>query len=1013
MKKAILLLSALLTAQFNTAQNTSSILKTCSQIHYNEHQQLDFLVFQEQAILKTENTIDVLQKIYDAPGYTFQSLKKEQDNLGYTHEKFSVTYQNLTIAGAVIIVHSKAGKIMSINGQLNSIQTPTNAFRISKSNALQKAQMHLHIKKLKTDKSDELTYFRQLLNDPSFTFSPKIEAIIFLSETSSYNAYKVALHAEEPLFNGEAYINAQTGELLGQYNQVCLIDVPAVGKTQYNSTQNFTNDQFVGGYRLRESQRGQGIETYSLNNTTTFSAAVDVVNASPTWTTNTVDSTCIGVHWGTEQVYDYLQNVHSRNSIDNNGFKLISFVHYGNNFGNAFWNGQFMTYGDGNPSQNFRKMGSLDVTGHEVTHGLVQQSAGLGQGVSNTEANSLNEAWADIIGTSIERYTLPSGWDWVVGKDVTLNGAGIRNMQNPNVLSNPDTYGGTFWDISFANIHNNGCPADFWFYLLNAGGSGTNDLNNSYSVTAISPLDAEKIAFRALTVYFTPTTNYAAARLHTIQSAKDLFGACSNQVEQVIRAWYAVGVGSNYSAAANPNFIATNYFCTAPATTSFVNTTPYGFNYSWAFGDGSISSNTNPVHTYTSNGVYTVKLYATGCNNLLDSITKTAYINVSIPQTPTLSANSVSICSGATLTVSANGNNIGWYANPTASGTPISIGNNFTIPSTLTANTSYYATSNVTPPLFYGGILSNTSAATAGTMLNTGAHSLNFDVTTTCTLQSVVVYAQNAGSRVISLRNNANNLINSLIVALTPGANTLTLAFPLAVGQNYKLGLTASTSQPFFVSTSGVNFPYQIGGCVNINTSSLGNSQYPWFYNWEIERALCNSGIVPVNVTVNALPSVSLSANNLTVCPDANAIALTGSPSGGNYLGSSVSNAVFSPSIGAGIYPISYNYTDGNGCAAAAQISITVEACVSVKEQQLQNSISVYPNPAHHNCFIKNETGKALSGSLFDVHGKLLQQFTHSEKEFSFSVTGLAKGVYTLKLSDEAKTSVYYKIVVD
>ncbi len=1012
MKKIIVVLHLVLSVSFSYSQTIASILNSCSQLEYDKHQRLTFLTFQEKANFSVDNTLTVLKQVYGESGYKFQPFKKESDDLGFTHEKFSVLYQSLPIAGAVINVHSKNGKIVSINGQLSPITTPINTSHISITSALNFAKTHLQIKKIKTDNAIETAHYRKLLNDPLFSFTPKVESIIFLNETKSFNAFKVSLYAEEPLFNGEIYIDAQTGELLGQYNKVCTIDVPASGNTQYNGTQNFTNDQFAGGYRLRETQRGLGIETYNLSTSTNYGLATDIVNATPTWTNSGVDSTAIGAHWATEKVYDYYFNIHNRNSIDNSGFKLISYVHYGNNFGNAFWNGQFMTYGDGNVSVGFRKMASLDVCGHEVTHGLVQNTGALGQGQSSPgEPNALNEAWSDIIGTGVERYALPSSWNWVLGKDVTLNGAGIRNMQNPNLLSNPDTYGGTFWDAQLTNIHNNGCVADFWFYLLCTGGNGINDINNSYSVTAISNLDAEKIAFRALAVYFTPSTNYSAARLHTIQAAKDLFGACSNQVEQVIRAWYAVGVGSDFSSAASPNFVSNNYSCSAPATSNFVNTTSYAFNYNWSFGDGNTSTATNPIHTYTANGIYTVKLYATGCNNLLDSVVKTAYITVNIPQTPTASATSICANSSATLNAIGSGT-VQWYTNPTATGLPIASGTTFITP-VLTTSTNYYLVSEQAPPLFFGGILSNTAAATTGTFLNSGSHSLNFDVINTCTLKSVVIYAQTAGTRVIFLRNSANNVVNSIFAPLVPGSNTVSLSFPLTIGQNFKLNMAAGSGQSFFITNSGVNYPYQIGGCITIKNSTMPGNEYPWFYNWEVERGTCVSGITSVNVNINANPSTTLTVSNATVCPNANAVNLTGLPVGGSYSGTSVNGSVFSPSVGTGIYPITYIYTDGNGCKDTSQVSISVESCVSVKEQSLSQSVNVYPNPTQYSCTIKNTTEKKLTGNLIDINGKRLKQVVSSEKEFFILVNDLAKGVYTLRLNDEANNTAYYKIVVN
>ena len=124
---------------------------------------------------------------------------------------------------------------------------------------------------------------------------------------------------------------------------------------------------------------------------------------------------------------------------------------------------------------------------------------------------------------------------------------------------------------------------------------------------------ASAIAYRALNVYMTPNTDYTNARACAIQAAKDLYGACSNEVMQTANAWYAVGVGTLYSSSViDPAFIADEpVACTVPATINFTNQTNAASAYTWYFGDGSSSTVSNPAHTYTANGIYSVKLVAT------------------------------------------------------------------------------------------------------------------------------------------------------------------------------------------------------------------------------------------------------------------------------------------------------------------------------------------------------------------------------------------------------------------
>jgi hypothetical protein len=126
-----------------------------------------------------------------------------------------------------------------------------------------------------------------------------------------------------------------------------------------------------------------------------------------------------------------------------------------------------------------------------------------------------------------------------------------RSFIDPNSLNHPDTYEGNYWlstntqSDNIEIVHANSSIMNHWFYLLSEGGSGTNDLNNSYNVPGIGMDDATKIVFRAEITYFDPAELFFWARGHTIDAARDIFGNCSQQVESVIRAWHAVGVGNS------------------------------------------------------------------------------------------------------------------------------------------------------------------------------------------------------------------------------------------------------------------------------------------------------------------------------------------------------------------------------------------------------------------------------------------------------------------------------------
>jgi PKD repeat protein len=153
--------------------------------------------------------------------------------------------------------------------------------------------------------------------------------------------------------------------------------------------------------------------------------------------------------------------------------------------------------------------------------------------------------------------------------------------------------------------------------LLSVGGNGSNDFGNNYNVNSAGFNSAGKIAYRGLTNYFTNSTDYNAARTLTIQAAADLYGACSMEAEATTNAWYAVGVGSPYSAPSiAANFYTYTNTCGFPATLNFTNTSTGANTYNWNFGDGKPNTaDVNPSHVFDNPGTYTITIVASdaGC----------------------------------------------------------------------------------------------------------------------------------------------------------------------------------------------------------------------------------------------------------------------------------------------------------------------------------------------------------------------------------------------------------------
>lgn len=584
---------------------------------------------------------------------SFDYLKTVRDRNGEHHDKFQQSYKGVKIENSMVVAHYSNNRLSAFNGDWFAGISVPNSKTLSEQQALQYALNKVKAKRYKWENEAEEQHMRQALNDPLFTFRPKGEFVILpqidpKARTVSFlYAYKFNIYAEQPLYRANVYVDAQSGAVIREQNLICTVNTPATASTKYSGTQTITTDSYAGGYRLRETGRGNGIETYNLSQGTNY-INTDFSNASTNWSASYPDRIATDAHWGAEMTYDFYQSTFNRNSIDDNGYKLLSYVHYNVNFVNAFWDGQRMTYGDGDAAQGFTEMTGLDVCGHEITHGVVQNTGQLNGG----EADALNEGFADIFGTAVEWFARPSQHNWIMGDDIMTAHTGFRDMSNPNLLQQPDTYLGNYWSATGESHTNNG-PCIYWFYLLSVGGNGTNDNSQSYNVAGITMAKALAIAYRIMNVYMTPNTDYANFRAYGIQAAKDLYGSCSNEMIQTTNAFYAVGVGNQYTPGViAPAFTANAIMgCTIPSVFHFTNQTNSGSAFTWDFGDGTSSTLANPSHTYTAAGMYSVKLVATGCTaGTKDSLLKTNYINVntSNPCTYTMPASpaTYSVCNG-------------------------------------------------------------------------------------------------------------------------------------------------------------------------------------------------------------------------------------------------------------------------------------------------------------------------------------------------------------------------------
>jgi Zn-dependent metalloprotease len=211
----------------------------------------------------------------------------------------------------------------------------------------------------------------------------------------------------------------------------------------------------------------------------------------------------------TGATYDYYLSVFGRDSYDNAGAELVSFVHYGTNYQNAFWDGAEMVYGDG--------FAVNDVTAHELTHAVTERTAGLQY---SKQSGALNESISDQAGWDVD----PG--DTTMGEDLPIGA--IRDMENPGAFGQPATASQYVCTTSDnGGVHtNSGIPNKVYANLVDTMGRSA----------------AERIRYRAQTVYLGPTATFADARAAEQQSAGDL-GLSSTAAAN---AWQVQGVTATW-----------------------------------------------------------------------------------------------------------------------------------------------------------------------------------------------------------------------------------------------------------------------------------------------------------------------------------------------------------------------------------------------------------------------------------------------------------------------------------
>lgn len=470
------------------------------------------------------------------------------DPNGNRHVRYERTYNGLPVLGGDLIVHQDPkGAVKSVDKAVKTAIAPASLSpKLSADRAAAGA----------TDAVKATIGIAEDADEPALTSVDRTGAarlVVWAAAGTPRLAYETlveGMRADGTPSSRRVVTDATSGEVLSTREGVQTANAAGTGKGVFVGSVPLTTNFTGSTYQLKDATRG-GQSTFGLANKTGGNGTLytDADNAWGDGTAANGQSAAVDAQYGAAATWDFYQNVFSRNGIRNDGVGASSRVHYGRNYVNAFWNDSCfcMTYGDG--AGNAHPLTELDVSGHEMSHGVTANTAGLNY---SGESGGLNEATSDIFGTGVEFYANLSAdkGDYLIGELIDLNGNGtpLRYMDKPS----KDGKSADYWSsgVGSLNVHYSSGVANHFFYLLSEG-SGAKTINGvaynspTYTGAAVTGIGRDKalqVWYRALTVYMTSTTDYQGARTATLKAAGDLYGSTSPEYQAVAAAWSGVNV---------------------------------------------------------------------------------------------------------------------------------------------------------------------------------------------------------------------------------------------------------------------------------------------------------------------------------------------------------------------------------------------------------------------------------------------------------------------------------------
>ncbi len=419
-----------------------------------------------------------------------QTTSVKTDDMGMNHVRFSQIQGGIPVFGGDLIVHLNAdGSVSSVNGvTVSGLESLSTQVSLDAGDADKAALSQLSVVGDATVAEKSLV----ILNPAIFTEQA----------SAPYLTYRVRVDSpSRPDLAKWIFVDAQSGDIRFSY--------PAVYESRNRRTYNMRHGTSYASAILVRSE-GQG------NVTSATQCTVADINNAHNYAGNT---------------YDFYFNRYGRDSYNNAGAALNSYVCYSSGYQNAFWDGSRMTYGDGFAAAD-------DVVAHELSHGVTEYASGL---IYSYQSGALNESYSDIFGEAVDLTngagTDISGVRWDMGEDIPGIGA-IRDMADPGRFGDPDRTNSSNYYCGSGDsggVHiNSGVPNKAYTLLVDGGSF------NGKTITSIGLDAASAINYRTNEFYLSSSSNFLANYNQLIRSCGDLYGSTSNTCTQVRNALEAV-----------------------------------------------------------------------------------------------------------------------------------------------------------------------------------------------------------------------------------------------------------------------------------------------------------------------------------------------------------------------------------------------------------------------------------------------------------------------------------------